>query len=459
VTRFRIATNRIIVGIEVGHRFFRCFAERSEEFLPRRSKRKGTKGLVNTVSDSKAPPRRPEANPQRLLRRFKWLSAASAALIMLLIGASLWLIIRQHLIEEAKQNSVAVAGAVFEREQMKLLDTMPNGSYTVKLSDADLADLDQRMRTFLKAFGIIKVKVYDTSRKIVYSTDGTIIGKIDDSNARLDRVLRDGVIDSELVHKESIPDLQGQERFNADVVETYTPIRVGNSIAGSFEVYVDVTPAYAQIVTAVQYSTAVLLMVLVIVFGALYYLMRQGTMQLAHVQNRLRDLAATDVLTGLYNRRHLFARIEQEFSRMERATLRREPVDSIGFIMADIDHFKAINDTYGHLAGDQILQEVAKRLKGTLRPYDVIGRFGGEEFLVMLPHSAMADAEAVAERLRQIISQAPYDVGGKAIAVTASFGVAHCQDAKDDVNAAVGRADKALYLAKEGGRNKVVLSG
>ena len=414
---------------------------------------------MNAVSDSNAPPRRPEVNPQRLLRRFKWLSAASVTVIMLLIGASLWLIIRQHLIEEAKHNSVAVAEAVFEREKMTMLDTMPNGSYTVKVSDADLAGLDQRMRTFLKSFGIIKVKVYATSRKIVYSTDGTIIGKIDDTNARLDRVLRYEKIDSELVRKESIPDLQGQERFNADVVETYIPIRVGNSIAGSFEVYIDVTPAYEQIVTAVQYSTAVLLVVLVIVFGSLYYLMRQGTMQLAHVQNRLRDLAATDVLTGLHNRRYLFDRIKQEFSRMERATLRSEPVDSIGFVMVDIDHFKAINDAYGHLAGDQVLQEVAKRLKGTLRPYDVIGRFGGEEFLAMLPHSAMADAEAVAERMRHLISQAPCDVGGKAIAVTASFGVAHCQDAKDDVNAALGRADKALYLAKEGGRNKVVRSG
>ncbi len=411
---------------------------------------------MSLVPDFPAAAPRREANPRRLLRRFGWLSVASVLIILVLIGANLRLILRQHLIEEAKRNSVAVAMAIFEREQMKLLESVPGGGYTVTVSAADLPDLDGRMRTFVKAFGIVKVKVYDATGKIVYSTDGTIIGKVDATNARLDRVLRHGETDSELVHKESIPDLQGQEHFDADVVETYIAIRVGSSIAGSFEVYMDVTPAYAQISRTVQYSTAVLLLVLVVVFGALYYPMRQGMTQLVHVQNRLRDLAAIDVLTGLYNRRHLFVRIGQESSRMARQIGRRKPTEFISFIMTDIDRFKAINDTHGHLAGDQVLQEVAKRLKGALRPYDVIGRFGGEEFLVMLPHTALPDAAAVAERMRRTIEQPAVDAGGEAITVTASFGVACCQDADDSADAAVARADSALYLAKNGGRNKVV---
>lgn len=99
---------------------------------------------------------------------------------------------------------------------------------------------------------------------------------------------------------------------------------------------------------------------------------------------------------------------------------------------------------------------MSARLKTAVRTYDVLGRYGGEEFLAMLPHTNLAEAEAVAERMRQAIAAAPFDIGGNAIRVTASLGVTQSPDVEDEVNAVIRRADEALYRAKNGGRNRVV---
>jgi diguanylate cyclase (GGDEF)-like protein len=312
------------------------------------------------------------------------------------------------------------------------------------------------MREFVSAFGMFKVKLYDTGRRIVYSTDPSIIGMVDAGNVRLEQVLRLGAVDAQLVMKDKIADLQGRERFQADVVETYVPVREKGEIIGVFEVYVDVTPAREALDTALQLSLSVLLGVLAAVFGALYVPMRQGTMRLAEVQDQLREMASTDMLTGLANRRQLVSRIGEEFARLERARRSGEPLEAPSFIMADIDSFKRINDTHGHAAGDEALRQVAACLKGLLRPYDVIGRFGGEEFLVMLPATGLAEAGRVAERMRQKVEESPIDIGGRELRLTVSFGVARARDGQDASEAAIHRADEGLYAAKSAGRNRVV---
>lgn len=399
-------------------------------------------------------PRR-DTTPRRQLRRFAWLSATSALTILLLAGASLYVILREHVVAEARRNSVAVATAMFEHEQNELLRILPDGTATVEVIPDHFDALDQRMRAFLRAFGVVKVKVYDMARTIVYSTDAGIIGVVDRDNARLERVLRTGEADAKLVHKDAIPDLQHRERFDVDVVETYTAIRAGPAIVGSFEVYVDVTPAYDALRTVVRNATFVLLAVLAVVFGLLFGQMRNGMTRLAVVQSRLRDLATIDALTRLWNRRQLYARIDEEYSRLARVRLAGEPVVPIAFIMADVDHFKQVNDVHGHLVGDRVLREIARRLRLALRPYDVIGRFGGEEFLAMLPRTDLVEVASVAERMRQLIADAPIDVGGVSLPITTSFGVTVSFGGGDDVNFAVDRADQALYRAKQGGRNRV----
>jgi len=163
-----------------------------------------------------------------------------------------------------------------------------------------------------------------------------------------------------------------------------------------------------------------------------------------------RRLAITDSLLGVYNRRHFF---ELAHAEIERARRYHHP---LSVIMIDVDEFKRINDTHGHLAGDQVLRAMAARCKAELRTVDVLGRYGGEELVVLLPETDMTGAVEAAERLRAAIASEPIVVDGSAISVTASFGVASWSADQDTrLEDVLDRADRALYEAKRSGRNRV----
>lgn len=166
---------------------------------------------------------------------------------------------------------------------------------------------------------------------------------------------------------------------------------------------------------------------------------------------RLEWLACTDELTGLANRRHLLQRLQELWSESERTGR------SLSLVLCDIDHFKAVNDTYGHHAGDAVLVEFAALLRAESRAYDLAGRFGGEEFALLLPGADAAAARSAAERLRVAVARRAVPVDGEEIRVTASFGVA-CRRAATDVHDLLRRCDQALYRAKRGGRNRVALA-
>lgn len=171
-----------------------------------------------------------------------------------------------------------------------------------------------------------------------------------------------------------------------------------------------------------------------------------------HAQTqRLVSAALTDPLTGLYNRRGLDDSVTALQHRQ-----RRDPRPQT-WIMVDIDHFKYVNDTYGHDAGDEVLKAVAGALRGTAREADLLARLGGEEFVVLLPETTDAVAAAVAERLRVAVERLATTVGDDTILITASFGVAQ-QGPEEDPAAALERADAALYSSKKGGRNRVTVS-
>ncbi|MBW2463792.1 MAG: diguanylate cyclase [Deltaproteobacteria bacterium] len=161
-------------------------------------------------------------------------------------------------------------------------------------------------------------------------------------------------------------------------------------------------------------------------------------------------LATYDALTGVLNRRAIFERLAQERARQERDT------HSVSVILFDIDHFKRVNDQYGHAVGDAVLKQVAHRIKAALRPYDEIGRYGGEEFLIVLPGCPEETAGRVAERLRVSLAQTPIDCSVGPLTISASFGIAHCSAERTD-EALVSAADDALYRAKRGGRNRIEL--
>ncbi len=164
------------------------------------------------------------------------------------------------------------------------------------------------------------------------------------------------------------------------------------------------------------------------------------------------EMAVTDALTGLHNRRYLDNHLQTLF---ERAVARRRP---LSVMIVDLDRFKSINDRFGHDGGDDVLREFARRLRQNMRGIDLICRFGGEEFVVVMPDTDGPVAEKVAERIRAEIARTPFAIGkeGQSVTVTISVGVSSARGQTDDVRSLLKRADMALYEAKKSGRNKVV---
>jgi diguanylate cyclase (GGDEF)-like protein len=158
--------------------------------------------------------------------------------------------------------------------------------------------------------------------------------------------------------------------------------------------------------------------------------------------------ATHDFLSGIFNRVAIVELLVREASRCARD---RQPMS---VLMVDIDHFKSVNDTWGHFAGDQVIRQLAERMARFLRPYDSIGRFGGEEFLVLTPNCGPGEAMEVAERVRLGIAMDPMAAGPHSIQVTASIGVSTVTEAFPDVNLALRAADCAMYEAKRKGRNR-----
>jgi len=228
-------------------------------------------------------------------------------------------------------------------------------------------------------------------------------------------------------------------------------------VLGSFEVYVNVTNYRERIRHGVIVMTSLLVLVLSGVFGLSYLLIRRVTGRLRQVQEQLETLANTDALTKIANRGYLMVRGREEFERLKRHWEMNDPVLKLGCIMLDLDHFKRINDTKGHMVGDLVLKGVARRLKETARPYDVVGRYGGEEFLVLLPDTNMEQSLVVAERIRNSICRASFEVEGHQVALTVSLGVSCSNENDQGVNDLLKRADEALYKAKVAGRDRVSL--
>jgi two-component system cell cycle response regulator len=184
----------------------------------------------------------------------------------------------------------------------------------------------------------------------------------------------------------------------------------------------------------------------------------QAAARVKRLQDELRQrnedldrISRTDALTGLRNRRH----VEEYLVKL--TSLARRNAEPIAVLVIDIDHFKSVNDTHGHDAGDAVLREVAGRMLGSVRLEDMVGRWGGEEFLVVLPNTAAEGAAELAERLHQVVGETPCRLAdGEAVQVTISVGCA--ASLMDDAGRLVRSADAAMYEAKESGRNRVVMA-
>ena len=196
------------------------------------------------------------------------------------------------------------------------------------------------------------------------------------------------------------------------------------------------------------------------VFNDMVARLRQGREELAAINKTLRkknkelhELSITDSLTGLYNRKHLMETLDNEVARSKRHK------HDFAVLVIDIDHFKEYNDTYGHLAGDEVLSRLGSVFKKSVRSCDYVARYGGEEFILVLPEIGPEDGVKAAERIRKKVVKENFAGDGEPREVTVSVGVASYPKDGDDPQTIIRHADAALYKSKESGRNRVVLAG
>jgi two-component system cell cycle response regulator len=172
--------------------------------------------------------------------------------------------------------------------------------------------------------------------------------------------------------------------------------------------------------------------------------------EVVQAREALRHQATRDSLTGLWNRSAMFDVLTRELKRAKREA------STLSVVMADLDHFKQVNDNFGHSAGDSALQEAARRMTACVRTYDTPCRYGGEEFLIVMPRCDLSDAAIRAEQIRSAIAATPFQIPEGSLTVTCSLGVsASSGDAKFEASALLNEADEALYTAKHNGRNRV----
>ncbi len=296
-------------------------------------------------------------------------------------------------------------------------------------------------------------KVFNADSGLIYGVDAatgrmSIIGSFGYSEEVLDKMKRRGIENASdcqactVMHAVAVDDLARDDKCpNLAKVRSGSsicvPIEGGDALLGVLHLrrgHPDAfTPEDIQLAQAMTYQ-----------FGL--------AMQRASLFEQVNRLAITDSITGLYNYRKLMRDLDREIVRSRRYN------HPFSFIMADIDHFKLLNDNYGHPAGDAVLREVARAMNTSKREVDRVYRYGGEEFAVLLPETDLAEALEVAEKLRRIVADARVEVEGEPepLRTTVSMGVASFSDDSMSPGQLVSAADEALYSAKNSGRDRVV---
>jgi len=176
-----------------------------------------------------------------------------------------------------------------------------------------------------------------------------------------------------------------------------------------------------------------------------------AALQNANLLTEVGRLAITDDLTGIFNRRYFFEMAEKKFVR---ALKNKTPLSAL---LVDLDHFKKFNDTYGHVVGDQVLRASAQMMSSALRDSDIIGRYGGEEFSIILPDTNISAAIFVAERLLANVADVPIDTEAGKLSIQLSIGIAGMSKETPTLHSLIVRADQAMYIAKSAGRNRLAV--
>ncbi len=227
-------------------------------------------------------------NPSNLLRMFATLALILLVTILLLNGLVVRKIYNIHNTNDAKHAALSVSRILFEQKKEILSLTDSDGERSLNVKSEHVPELDEYVLTYMAPFDIMKIKIFSKDKRIVYSTDHSIIGQIDANNEKLKRALK-GEIISQIEKKGKIWDLAGEEQYDLDIAETYLPVWDNNVIVGSFEIYTDITRSKSEISSILKSSLVVFTVVMILALGLLYLLMRSGTTQLSKNEELLRE--------------------------------------------------------------------------------------------------------------------------------------------------------------------------
>lgn len=391
-----------------------------------------------------------DAHNSNTTKSVKYSSVIISIVISLIVLAAIGMPIFQSqyiypkFIEQLVENTESEAIRAGTHMMREVINEYSQG----RLSFSD--DLVAYFEAIGEDFGLWKIKVFDTSGETVYSTSKDDIGKFNE-NSYFHDVVAKGKPYTKVVQKDT-RSLEGQ-LVNSDVVETYVPMMKEGEFIGAFELYYNITLQKSEMDELIsQYSkilyvlTAIL--IAAVVLAAIFFL--KGLKERRRYERAMLEKANTDPLTGVYNRRRFDEILHWEFERVKRYDL------TASLLILDLDHFKKVNDTYGHQAGDDVLIATATKISESLRKSDILGRYGGEEFIALLPETDRENALKTAERLRRVIEASTVSYGVQDIKVTISVGVSYLSSEKDlTIEKIIKNADESLYSAKEKGRNQV----
>jgi len=393
-------------------------------------------------------------DPRALLRKLFWTGLLCLTLLLILATYGVYRAYSWRLIESAHAEAKATCQVLLIKEKKHLFSMDERGQARLKLENSEQASFEKRLQKYFQPLAIDTVRIWDLHRQVVNHTG-------DENNYRthvpppaLDQALAGQSVS--LLGKANAVGLKEKEGGRAaNQVISYLPIWGRNKeILGAIEIRRSVESYRGEIRRGVTFFALLLGSALLALFGCVYFLVSKSANRLAKTQQVLRRLATTDSLTGLYNRREILAIACDRFSKEQENKRHKTPVN-FGLLMLDFDNFKEINDTYGHPVGDQVLQVLATRIHAAVRPYDIIGRVGGEEFLVVLPDSCLEQCQEIAERLCKTVREQPFEVDGLLIRGSISIGGATAQPMDRALEVLLQRADKRLYQAKTRGKDRV----
>jgi len=297
--------------------------------------------------------------------------------------------------------------------------------------------IDKKLKVLILDFDIYRIHYFNKNGKVLYSTEKEKIGTFN-SHSYFKDIISKGKIHYSIKLKGN--KTSENEVSQKSVVEIYIPIMKNNSFIGAFELYYDISKSVKEISEYIdlifKLNLLIFFTILILFFIILYWISAKSLKE--------KELISKDYLTNLFNRRYFYEIIENFIQ------LSKRNKTPISLCMIDIDNFKNINDQYGHSVGDIVLKTFADEVKEIIRQSDILVRFGGEEFLLLLPNTNIDNAEILANKICTHFNKSSNEVH-----FTVSIGISEYKN-NNSIDNLINEADQCLYLAKENGKNQVV---